>query len=55
MDETKGVVRIMYGEDCNTCHNYDPITGLCSIDKMEHRPYEDACEKWVDWEDYDER
>ena len=41
--------------DCNTCHYYDPVTGVCFIDKQEHAPYEDPCKKWVDWEEHDER
>lgn len=42
-------------KECNTCKFYDPSYGVCEIDGSYKWPYEPPCEKWVDWEENDER
>ena len=42
-------------KNCNNCRHYDPETCICLCDGYGRFPMENACEKWIDWEEGDER
>ena len=51
-----GADKMSEDKECNTCAHYEPFGGVCKqTGELKHGYDGEDCQKWVDWEEYDER